>query len=90
MAQRTGGKQVNQLQVFNFNSNEVRVTIIDDQPWWAAKDVYDAFDISKHRDAVSRLDEDERGSVLVDTFGGKQNVTSINEYGLFSFIKFRN
>ena len=77
---------MSQLQVFNFKQNEVRTILKDGEPWFVAKDVCDILDISKHRDAVSRLDDDERGSVLVDTLGGRQAVSAVNEYGLYSLI----
>lgn len=77
---------MNQLKVFNFKSNEVRTVVKDGEPWFVAKDVCNVLEIEKHRDAVSRLDEDERESVLVDTLGGSQQVTAINEPGLYSLV----
>lgn len=77
---------MNQIQVFNYHQNEVRTLNVNGQPWWVAKDICDVLEISKHRDAVSRLDPDERGSVVVDTLGGPQEMTAINEYGLYSII----
>lgn len=82
-AQATG------LQVFNFNEKEstpIRVQVINHEPWFVAKDVCQVLGIEKHRDAISRLDEDERGSVLVDTLGGKQQFTATNESGLYHLI----
>ena len=46
----------------------------------------DCLEITKHRDAISRLDSDERGSVKLDTLGGKQDIAAINEYGLYSLV----
>lgn len=76
------------MQTFTFNANDtaIRVEIIDGNPWFVAKDVCDALTIEKHRDAVSRLDDDERGSVVVDTLGGKQSVSAVNESGLYNLI----
>lgn len=67
---------MNQLQVFDFKNNEVRVAVIDGQPWWVAKDICDVLEISNSRDAVSRLDADERGVVSTDTLGGTQRVAA--------------
>lgn len=53
---------------------------------FVAKDVCDCLEITKHRDAISRLDSDERGSVKLDTPGGKQDIAAINEYGLYSLV----
>ena len=74
------------LQVFNYKAQEVRTTIINDEVWFVAKDVCDVLEISKYRDAISRLDKDERVSVKVDTLGGTQRMTAINESGLYTLI----
>ncbi|MGP1464179.1 MAG: BRO-N domain-containing protein [Prevotella koreensis] len=82
-------EQATGLQVFNFNEKAgtpIRVQVINDEPWFVAKDVCQVLGIEKHRDAISRLDEDERGSVLVDTLGGKQQFTAANESGLYHLI----
>jgi anti-repressor protein len=77
---------MNQLQKFMYSNQEVRSTVIDGEPWFVAKDVCSVLEISKYRDALSRLEEDERGSVLVDTLGGSQEMGAVNEYGLYSII----
>lgn len=78
---------MNEVQIFNFEGNDVReITDQKGNPWFIAKDVCSALGISKHRDALSRLDEDERESVKVDTLGGSQETGIINESGLYSLI----
>lgn len=77
---------MNNLQVFNYNGNEVRTIQKDGETWWVLKDVCGILGISKYRDTASRLDEDERGSVRVDTPGGEQEMTVINESGLYNVI----
>lgn len=82
-----GGDRMNQLQVFNNEEfGQVRTVVQGEDVWFVAKDVCDVLGINKQRDAYSRLDEDERGSVLVDTLGGQQNMNAINESGLYSLI----
>jgi prophage antirepressor-like protein len=76
----------NMPTIFDFEDREVRVVMVNDEPWFVAKDVCEVLEISKHRDAVSRLDDDERGSVLVDTPGGKQEMVAVNEYGIYSLV----
>jgi len=51
-----------------------------------AKDVCDVLEIGNSRDAISNLDEDEKGVVNTDTLGGKQEMRIINESGLYSLI----
>ena len=78
---------MNQLQVFNNTEfGQVRTTAISGSPWFVAKDICECLGITKHRDAVSRLDGDERGSVEVDTLGGTQQMAAVNEYGLYSLV----
>lgn len=77
---------MNELQVFNYHSNEVRTVTKDGEPWFVLKDVCRVLGISKYRDVTARLDPDERGSVRVDTLGGKQEMTIINESGLYMVI----
>lgn len=78
---------MNELQVFNNAMfGNVRIILQDNEPWFVAKDVCECLAISKHRDAISRLDTDERGSLKVDTLGGKQEMATVNEYGLYSLV----
>ncbi len=77
---------MNELQVFNYESNEVRTVMIDGEPWFVLKDVCQVLGISKYRDVASRLDDDERGLFKMDTLGGLQEMTIINESGLYSVI----
>ena len=64
----------------------VRVILRNGEPWFVAKDVCGILEIEKYRDAVSRLDEDERGSEIVDTPGGLQQMAVISESGLYALI----
>lgn len=71
---------------FNFEGSNVRVVERGGEPWFVASDVCLVLEVGNSRDAVSRLDEDEKGVVSSDTPGGRQNVTVINESGLYSLI----
>lgn len=77
---------MNELAKFQFQGNQVRTIDKDGAVWFVAKDVCDVLGLSKHRDAVARLDEDERGTVLVDTLGGAQEMAAVNESGLYKLI----
>lgn len=56
------------------------------EPWFVLKDVCKVLGISKYRDAAERLDDDERAPVRVDTLGGAQEMTAVNESGLYNVI----
>lgn len=78
---------MNDLQVFqNEQFGEVRTVLQDGQPWFVALDVCNALGIKNNRDALTRLDEDEKGVGLTDTNGGRQEVVIINEPGLYSLV----
>ena len=77
---------MNKLQTFNYKDTSLQAVEIDGELWWVLKDVCAILGISKHRDVAMRLDEDERGSARLDTLGGRQNVTIINEPGLYNVI----
>lgn len=64
----------------------VRSLTIDGEPWFVAADVADALTIGRTDDAVSRLDDDEKGAATIRTPGGEQQMTVINESGLYSLI----
>lgn len=74
------------VKCFGFEDRLVRVVLKDNDPWFMAIDVCRVLGLSKHRDAVARLDEDERGSVEVDTLGGVQSVAAVSEGGLYTLI----
>lgn len=77
---------MNQLQVFSFSGTDIRVVTKEGQPWWVAKDVCDVLEIKNSRDALSRLDDDEKGVASTDTLGGTQQVQVVNESGLYSLV----
>ena len=63
------------LQIFNNDRfGQIRIVPVDGELMFVAKDVCDCLEITKYRDAISRLDSDERGSVKLDTPGGKQDI----------------
>lgn len=76
------------LAVFdNREFGQIRA-LVDSQgaPAFVAKDVCLALGIGKYRDAVSTIDDDERGSVLVDTPGGRQQMTTVTEPGFYKLV----
>lgn len=78
---------MNDLQVFqNERFGAVRTVMREGQPWFVAADVCRALEIANSRDAISRLDEDEKGVASTDTPGGRQVVTIVNEPGLYVLV----
>ncbi|MCP4103910.1 MAG: phage antirepressor [Lentisphaerae bacterium] len=76
----------NAVTMFNFEDANVRVINRNEEPWFVAKDVCEVLELSNITEALRNLDEDERGSELMNTSGGTQNSIIINESGLYSLI----
>lgn len=76
------------LQVFNnAEFGQVRVLEKGGEPWFVGKDVADILGYSNSRDALAkRVDEEDKGVAKCDTLGGTQELTIINESGLYSLI----
>lgn len=77
---------MNNLQVFNYNGNEVRTIQKDGEPWWVLKDVCEVLGLSSPHKVFDRLDEDEKGRNQIPTPGGEQEMTVVNESGLYNVI----
>ena len=77
-------------KISTFNNPEfgaVRTTTINDEPYFVGKDVAIALGYSNPRDALAkRVDDEDKGVAKRDTLGGTQEMTVINESGLYSLI----
>ncbi|EIO3608933.1 phage antirepressor KilAC domain-containing protein, partial [Listeria monocytogenes] len=75
------------LQIFNFEGNEVRTVFIENEPHFIGKDVAKVLGYSNSRDALKRhVFLKNKGVVKYDSLGGSQNLTAINEAGLYQLI----
>jgi len=74
-----------QLASFDFEGRQVRiVTDAQGEPWFVAADVLST--ISLDRKALERLDDDEKGVNSIHTPGGVQEMTTVNEPGLYALV----
>lgn len=72
---------------FVFKDSTVRTTVDDDgKPWFVAADVCAALEIKNSRQALTRLDHDEKGVISSDTIRGTQSLATVNEAGLYELI----
>lgn len=79
---------MNEIQIFeNAQFGKIRGVTIDGEPWIVGNDVAKALGYSNPRDALGRHveSEDKRASCF-PTPSGKQEMTVINESGLYSLI----
>lgn len=81
--------QDNQLQIFsNEKFGDIRMLVINCVPWFVGKDVAEILGYAKARNAIAAHvdDEDKKDAPIQGVLGGKQNVTIINESGLYSLV----
>ena len=79
---------MNELKIFqNPEFGSIRTTMIDDEPWFVGKDVADALGYKNSRDAVLKhIDAEDKDVAKCDTPSGTQQMTIINESGLYCLI----
>jgi len=76
-----------QLQVFDFNANEVRTLKRDSEAWFNLSDVCKILDIKNPSDTRSRLKQDGVVTTeVIDRLGRNQNATFINEPNLYKVV----
>lgn len=75
------------LMEYSFNIHSVRVVVIDGgEPWFVARDVCNALEILDVSNACKSLDDDEKGTHIIRTLGGNQEMLCVNEPGLYGLI----
>ncbi|WP_423252594.1 phage antirepressor [Melissococcus plutonius] len=78
---------MNTPQIFNFEQNEVRTILLNDEPYFVGRDVAKVLGYSNTRDVLAkRVDEEDKGVAICDTLGGTQELVIINESGLYALI----
>lgn len=77
----------NKLMIFkNEDLGEIRSLEINNEPWFVAKDVCDILDIKNSRQALTRLEDDEKSDVILNDGSQNRNLSTVNEYGLYNLI----
>lgn len=75
------------LAIFSNESfGNVRIAMIDGNPWFVAKDVCDCLGLYRQQDSTRCLDDDEKGGCIVNTPSGDQKMVTVNESGLYSLV----
>ncbi|HDR1007674.1 TPA: Bro-N domain-containing protein [Pasteurella multocida] len=79
----------NQLSIFTFETHSIRTLAINNEPWFVAKDLCDTLGIANSRDALLKLDDDEKTTVgLTDSQAGSgaQSISIVSESGMYTLI----
>nr|WP_236183368.1 Bro-N domain-containing protein [Pseudomonas juntendi] len=71
---------------FNFGTQQVRTLLIDGEPWFVATDIAAVLQYRDSFNMCRNLDDEEKGTQIVSTPGGAQEMLAINESGLYSAI----
>ena len=76
------------MQIFeNEDFGKIRVVDIDGLPWFVGADVTKRLGYRNSRSTIANhVDPEDKGVANCDTLRGKQNLTIINESGLYSLI----
>jgi prophage antirepressor-like protein len=78
---------MNEVKIFEHEKfGKVRTVLIDGEPWFVLSDVCKALELSSPHKVANRLDNDEKGRTLIPTLGGQQEMSVINESGLYAVI----
>lgn len=77
----------NHITRFDFHGATVRV-LADEQgePWFIAKDVCAVLEIGNPSQALTNLDDDEKGITTTDTLGGPQKTVTVSESGFYRLV----
>ena len=76
---------MNQLQkIFNYHNQELRTILVNNEPWFVAKDVADVLNFTDAEAMTRHLDDDEKQNLQL--VGFKRGAIIINESGLYSAI----
>ena len=77
----------NGIEVFeNPIFGQIRMVMVDDEPWFVGKDICEVFGDTNYRRSLSNIDDSDKGVSQIDTPGGKQKMTIVNESGLYSLL----
>lgn len=76
----------NDIQIFNYNSNEVRTIQQNSEPWFVLKDVCDILGLTDTNKISTRLDPDELTRIRFVSGGQNREMLCINESGLYNVI----
>ena len=77
----------NGIEVFeNPIFGQIRMVMVDDEPWFVGKDICEVFGDTNYRRSLSNIDDSDKGVSQIDTPGGKQRMTVVNESGLYSLL----
>ena len=76
----------NFLKTFTFDDKEIRTVGSFENPWFVTKDICEILDIKNVSMAINKIPENWKGIKVFDTLGGSQNMSVLNEAGVYKLI----
>lgn len=77
----------NEIQKFvNKDFGEIRTVTINNEPWFLAKDVCNILEVGNPSQALSRLEEDEKNTIILNEGIGNPNKAIISESGFYALV----
>lgn len=78
---------MSELKIFNFENNDVRTQVINDEPWFVGKDVAEILGYERPDNAIrNHVDEEDKLMHQISASGQMRNMSIINESGLYSLV----
>lgn len=75
------------LQTWSYESSEIRTVEKDGEPWFVAKDIAKVLGYTNASKAIAdHVDAEDKGVTKCYTLGGTQDLTILNESGLYSLV----
>ena len=75
---------MSELQIFNYGQKNIRTVTKDNEIWFVAKDVCEILDVHNPSQALSRLDDDEKNTIILNEGIGNPEKAIVSEAGLYS------
>jgi len=76
----------NDLQVWQYNKQQIWTITKDGEPWFVAKDICDTLNLANTSRATDKLEESEKGITRMNTLGGEQSMVIVNESGMYAMV----
>ena len=75
-----------ELTPFTYEDQQVRVVNLDGEPWFVGADIARVLGIASASGITRMVDPEDKGSHEVETPGGRQSLTIVNESGMYTAL----
>ena len=79
-----------ELQLFQYEENDIRGLDVDGVPYFVAKDICDILELTNITESLKRVDGEDLTSVKLNSGGQMREMKIVNESGLYALILLSN